>query len=205
MSSSSDGSVTRWIESLKSGDPEAVRAIWDRYFKWLVSVARRRLQGLPRVVADEEDVAATAMESLWQGAQRGAYPELHNREDLWRLLVVITVRKASHVSRNERRQKRGDGKVIAESDLAAGDSPSDDVSIERIMGNEPTLEVVGLMSDELKHLLEILADPTLQSLALLKMEGYANDEVAAKLGCGLRTVERKLQQIRTIWEKENVQ
>jgi RNA polymerase sigma factor (sigma-70 family) len=198
---SSDGSVTRWIESLKSGDPEAVRHIWDRYFKWLVTVARRRLQGLPRSISDEEDVAATAMESLWQGAQRGAYPELHNREDLWRLLVVITVRKASHVSRNERRQKRGDGKVIAETDLKSSEM-SDDARIERIMGNEPTLEVVGLMSDELKHLLEVLGDPTLQSLALLKMEGYSNDEVAAKLGCGLRTVERKLQQIRSVWEKE---
>src|SRR5262245_40385742 len=135
---SSDGSVTRRIESLKAGDPEAVRHIWDRYFQGMVSVARRRLQGLPRVVADEEDVAATAIESFWQGAQRGAYPELHNREDLRRLLVVITVRKAAHVSRHERRQKRGDGKVIFQSDLAGTEGASSDVGIDRIMGNEPT-------------------------------------------------------------------
>jgi DNA-directed RNA polymerase specialized sigma24 family protein len=33
-----------------------------------------------------------------------------------------------------------------------------------------------------------------------KMEGYRNDEIATQLGCGLRTVERKLQVIRGLCE-----
>jgi hypothetical protein len=31
------------------------------------------------------------------------------------------------------------------------------------------------------------------------MEGYTNDEIAAKLGCALRSVERKLKVIRSLW------
>jgi DNA-directed RNA polymerase specialized sigma24 family protein len=34
------------------------------------------------------------------------------------------------------------------------------------------------------------------------MEGYTIDEIAAKLGCVARTVDRKLRLIRRTWEKE---
>jgi DNA-directed RNA polymerase specialized sigma24 family protein len=59
------------------------------------------------------------------------------------------------------------------------------------------------------HLLELLDDPQLEDLklrlvALMKMQGYTNVEIAAKLGCALRSVERKLRLIRTQWEREDV-
>jgi DNA-directed RNA polymerase specialized sigma24 family protein len=31
------------------------------------------------------------------------------------------------------------------------------------------------------------------------MEGYTNQEIAAKLGCALRSVERRLRLIRALW------
>jgi DNA-directed RNA polymerase specialized sigma24 family protein len=34
------------------------------------------------------------------------------------------------------------------------------------------------------------------------MEGYTNDEIAAKLDCAPSTVERKLQRIRAQWQQE---
>jgi hypothetical protein len=34
------------------------------------------------------------------------------------------------------------------------------------------------------------------------MEGYANDEIAARLGCVARSVERKLRTIRALWTDE---
>jgi DNA-binding CsgD family transcriptional regulator len=33
------------------------------------------------------------------------------------------------------------------------------------------------------------------------MEGYTNEEIAARLDCGVRTVERKLKLIRVLWER----
>src|SRR5437762_499594 len=59
------------------------------------------------------------------------------------------------------------------------------------------------MADECRRLLDELGDPELRSVALWKLEGYTNAEVAAKLGCVVGTVERKLRAIRTIWGKEN--
>jgi len=41
-------------------------------------------------------------------------------------------------------------------------------------------------------------------VALAKMEGYTNDEIAAQLECAPRTVERKLRLIRSLREAEGV-
>jgi DNA-directed RNA polymerase specialized sigma24 family protein len=48
----------------------------------------------------------------------------------------------------------------------------------------------------------LLDDDLLRRLALLRMEGYSNEQIAERLGCGLRTIERKLALIRKTWEQE---
>jgi hypothetical protein len=47
-----------------------------------------------------------------------------------------------------------------------------------------------------------LRNHELQAVALWKMEGYTNGEIAGRLACGLRSVGRKLRVIRSVWEKE---
>jgi DNA-directed RNA polymerase specialized sigma24 family protein len=56
-----------------------------------------------------------------------------------------------------------------------------------------------MVTDECRRLLEALGDETLRQIALLRMEGYNDSEIAARLGCGVRTVGRKLELIRKIW------
>src|SRR5262249_59523795 len=103
----SKGSVTEYIDKLKAGDPVAAQMLWERYFQRLVRLARKYLQkGRPRM-ADEEDVALSAFDSFCRGAEEGRFPQLADRDNLWRLLVVLTARKASHVLRDEGRQRRG--------------------------------------------------------------------------------------------------
>ena len=108
-----------WVGGLKAGDPEAIRRIWERYFADLVRLARSRLRDIPRGAADEEDAALSAFDSLCRGAERGCFPRLDDRENLWRVLVTITARKAADLVQLERRLKRGGGRVRSEADLAA--------------------------------------------------------------------------------------
>src|ERR1051326_8403596 len=103
----SEGSVTHWLGQLRSGDPAAAQQLWERYFQRLVQLARHKLRGVPRGVADEEDVALSAFDSFCRNLERDRWPQLLDRDNLWRLLVVITARKAHHLVRDERRQKRG--------------------------------------------------------------------------------------------------
>jgi hypothetical protein len=115
---SSDGSVTHWLNLLQAGDRAAARPLWERYFPLLVARARASLRGRPPMAADEEDVALSACDSFCRGAEGGRFPSVDDRDDLWRVLLLFTARKAAHLVRDERRDKRGGGRVRTEVDLA---------------------------------------------------------------------------------------
>jgi hypothetical protein len=130
----SDGSVTRWLGPLQAGDPATAQRLWERYFRRLVGLARQKLQGAPRRAADEEDVALSALDSFCRAATRGRFPELLDREDLWRLLVVLTARKAAHLRRDQGRQKRGGAPKPAGGTPVGDDEES---VLEQVLSREP--------------------------------------------------------------------
>ena len=192
------GSVTRWITQLQAGDQAAADPLWHRYFERLVALARTRLLRAPRRAADEEDVALSAFHSFCRAAERGRFSKLDDRDDVWRLLVTFTLRKASHLLRDGGRLKR-----VGPSGCGyAGNADNDGVDLELIAGEEPSPDFVAEMAEECRRLLNRLEDETLRSVVVWKMEGYTNEEIAGKLTCVPRTVERKLRLIRTIWESE---
>jgi RNA polymerase sigma factor (sigma-70 family) len=183
-SSSVNASVTQWIAGLKAGKAQAADRLWHRYFERLVRLARRKLGSAPRRVADEEDVAAIVFRNLWQGAESERFPELRNRENLWPLLVVLTSRRVHDLFRREKR--RG-------SDDAAEE-------LDHVIAEEPSPEFAAMMTENVSRLFAVL-DPAQRQVAQGKLEGLENAVIARKLGCSLRTVERKLQVIRRIWDE----
>jgi DNA-directed RNA polymerase specialized sigma24 family protein len=190
---SSAGSVTHWLTQLQAGDAAAAQPLWERYFRRLVGLARHKLQGRPRRAADEEDVALSAFDSFCRAAERGRFPQLGDRDSLWRLLVVITARKAAHLARDEGRRKPAGAAVV---------DAMKPTCLDEVSGQEPTPEFAAQAAEECRRLLELLGDADLQRVAVLKMEGYTVEEIAAQLGRVPRTVKRWLRLIRQIWEKE---
>jgi DNA-directed RNA polymerase specialized sigma24 family protein len=193
-----DGSVTHWLGQLQAGDPAAARQLWERYFRRLVGLARQRLQGLPRRAADEEDVALSAFDTFCRNAERGRFPDLSDRDGLWRLLMVLTARKVAHLVRDAGRQKRGGGTAPARA--TAG--PDEGAVLDAVLSREPDPEFAAQVAEECRRLLLRLGDPQLESVAVWRMEGYTVEEIAAKLGCAPRSVKRKLQLVRNLWERE---
>jgi RNA polymerase sigma factor (sigma-70 family) len=193
--------VSRWISQLARGDESAAQRIWERYFHRLVILARGQMDGLPRRVVDEEDVALSAMHSCYRRIAAGQYPELKNREDLWRLLVRIVAHKALDQLRFARRVKRGMGHVRGESTFDSPKDASQSRGIEQVLGNEPTPELAALTAETCQQLLAQL-DDSLRAVVLYRLEGYSNVEIAEKLGCALRTVERKVALVRQRWEHQ---
>jgi DNA-directed RNA polymerase specialized sigma24 family protein len=183
--------VTRWISALKGGDQAAASGLWESYFRRLVALARARLGDLPRLMADEEDIALSAFDSFCRGAQAGHFRRLHDRDDLWQILALITVRKAIDLRNYEGRQSRGMGRVRSLTALTRD-------GLERLGGDEPTPELAAQLAEEYRRLMERLDDPGLRSVATFKLEGYTNHEIAARLGCVTSTVERKLARIRGV-------
>ena len=197
----SEKSDTSWIGQLKAGDPAAAQELWEHYFEQLVRFAQRRLRAMPQRVADGEDVALSAINSFCLGAAQGKFPQLEDRDDLWRLLVTITARKALRQVQHARRRKRGEGKVRGESVFLAAEG-REHYGIDQIVGKEPTPAFAAELTEEFQRLLDRLGDETLRQVAVLKMQGYTNEEIAPKIGCALRSVERKLNGIRKIWSRE---
>jgi len=194
-----DESVTDWIKGVAAGDEVAAQKLWERYFHRLIPLCRRKLGESPRRYADEEDVALSAFDSFFRGVQNDHFPQLHNRDSFWRLLVVIASRKAADQRHYQRRKKRGGGCVQGESALMVfPDGPG----IEQVIGSEPTPEFAALVVEEYRRMLDALNNDTLRNIAVWKMEGFTNQEISARLGCTSRTVERKLRIIRKQWERK---
>jgi DNA-directed RNA polymerase specialized sigma24 family protein len=190
-----EGTVTRWISALKQGDTSAATGLWESYFRRLVGLARARLRDVPRLVADEEDVALSAFDSFCRSAQAGQFRRLHDRNDLWQILTLITVRKAIDLRNYQGRQSRKAAQVRSLTDLTRE-------VLETIGGDEPTPELAAQLAEEYQRMMEKLGDASLRSVAIFKLEGYTNDEIATQLGCVTSTVERKLARIRLAWAEE---
>jgi DNA-directed RNA polymerase specialized sigma24 family protein len=187
----SEDSVTRWIDQLQAGDLAAAQPLWERFFPQLVELARSKLLGAKTHGADEEDVALSAFDSFCRGVKRGRFPDLEDRDNLWKLLVVLTGRKVCRLIRDERRLKRGGAQPVgADRDLA------------KVLSQEPSPEFAAECAETCQRLLDRLGDAELRTIALSKMEGYTTKEIAGRLNRAPRSIERKLRLIRGLWESE---
>jgi DNA-directed RNA polymerase specialized sigma24 family protein len=195
---SAPGSVTALVERVKAGDHEAVRLLWQRYYPRLVALARKRLQAAPRRVADEEDAALSAFDSFCRRAEQGRFPDLKDRDGLWALLVVLTARKAADLVKHQGRDKRGGGDVQGDSALRPAEDDSGPGGFDALEGGGPTPEEAAILAEEVEGLLGRLRDPALRQVAVWKLEGYTNAEIAQRQGCSLPTVGRQLAIIRRL-------
>ena len=191
MDENSPGSVTVYLGELKAGEGStAAQELWNRYFSRLAALARARLSGSSRREADEEDVALSALNSLFLGLKHGRFPDLTDRTSLWPLLVTLTARKAINQVRRQRAQKRSPAKEQALAGLDA------------LVSTDPTPEFAAEVAEQTDRLLSALTNPMLKIVAKYKLEGYTNDEIAGCLGVSKRTIVRKLNLIRSLWHQE---
>jgi RNA polymerase sigma factor (sigma-70 family) len=200
---SDSGSVTRFLEDLGSPDlgrrDAAAAAIWERYYSELLRYAASHFSPRLRQRADAEDVLQSVFKSLYARMGEGSLPNVGTRDELIRFLVVITRRKTSSLANFHTREKRDMGReMIKPHD--AGDAKGDEWDFyARLEQNRPTDEEGACFADTLEHYMALLP-AELRPFVLLKMEGYTDQEIADKLGCSVRRVERKKSLIREYWQ-----
>src|SRR5262249_51868532 len=161
---------------------------WERYYPLLVDLARKRLRGAPRRVADEEDVALSAFDSFYHGAAQGRFPKLDDRDDLWQLLVLITAPQACDPIQHQGPGKRDWRRVQEE---GKGDTASPGALLTGLLSQEPDPAFAAEAAESCRRLLDRLGDDQLRAIAVGKMEGHTNEEIAERLGCSPPTIERR--------------
>jgi DNA-directed RNA polymerase specialized sigma24 family protein len=192
-------SITQWLQGVQAGDQDAAQQLWARYFQKLVRLACNKLPSHMCREFDEEDIALSAFRSFFAGVEEQRFPQLNDRNDLWRLLVVITRRKATAYVRRATRQKRGGGEVQGESEVAPADVDDTDCGLDALVSEEPTPAFAAEAAEEYHRLLSCLGDESFRTIAVLKMQGYTVEEIAARTSSTRRTIERRLQIIRKKW------
>ena len=184
LSAEASQSITRLIRAAQDGSNSAVRPLLAAYFDRLVHLASKRLQNLPGMGGYDEDVALRSFLSVYRRLRDPARPlDLAGRDDLWRLLATRTISRAIDLIRQHHPEE------------VPGD---EDVS--QLLTREPTPEEAAEVADECRRLLDSLPEPELRQIAVWKVEGYTHEEIAARLDCVPRTIERKVSRIRLLWK-----
>lgn len=196
---SSDDPVTLWIDELRQADQAAARKLWHHFVARLYELGRKKLRPETRRVYDEEDAAQSAFHSVCAGIAAGRFPDLGSRENLWHLLVVITARKVAHRHRHDRQLSRDVQRNLSDSIFARYRHDSSSAEVDLTVSREPTPEFAAEFVETCECLFESLDDPALKQVVTLRMEGYTDAEVADRLRCSRRTVQRRLEVVRRRW------
>ncbi len=192
----SDPQISAWLNDAFAGDEDAVTRLFEYYYPKLVRYARKQIAGSPQQMAGADDVAASAVKSFYKAAEAGRFPDLKDRESLWRLLAKMTFRKAVDHRRRETCEKRGGGKV--QNEPAASDMSDASPGLDQLAQHNNTPELEALMLESCEERLKGLK-PELQDLAIAKLEGCTNREAGERLGMTERAVEYGLKIIRKKW------
>jgi hypothetical protein len=188
------GSITQWLHQLQSGDPNAAKELWSRYYPKLVQTAAKYLQDIPDPAVGSEDVAQSAFQHFFRSSIAGEYSEVGNREELWKLLLVFSVQRIQRhqafggsLHRTFVHPKDGVGQsLLSVADLR-------------------TPEAEAQMSDLLEHLLQLLdeEDPSgeLRRIGVLYLEDQPPREIARLLQRRTTTILQKLRLITILWEQ----
>lgn len=179
-----------WVGRLQQGDDGQAAQIWHHYHVKLIAMAQQRLQMSPQQLADGQDVVVSAFASFFRAVQEERIDDNINENELWRLLVTLTARKAIKVMRYEGRQLRDSHLLDHVQDL------------DQIIGDEPTPEFAAAVAEQYRWLSEQMVDEPMRRLLQLKMEGYRNAEIAQQIDCSVRTVKRRLTLIRSLLAHE---
>jgi RNA polymerase sigma factor (sigma-70 family) len=197
----SEHSITILVEKLKSDNrAESERAateLWTRYSARLLGLARQKLSPRIRRREDENDVLQSMYKSFCLRQKQGMF-DLNDRNDLWKVLVAITENKALNVAAKNTRQRRD---VRREPAPGGSEDDSDGQKKDALLGvpaPQPTPQQAAVLVDEFERRVGSLNDQ-LRQVALWKLSGCSNQEIAEKLGWVERTVERKLELIRKQW------
>ena len=193
-----DDPISIWLEDLKNGEQAAALKIWNHFVARLCAIARQKIRPETRRVYDEEDAAQSAFQSLCAGIEAGRFPDLNDRRSLWNLLVVITSRKISYRHRHDQTEKRNVNRTLRDSVFLGTDSSQPGI-VNTLQSREPSPEFATEFGDTCTLLFNALQDEMLQSICNLRIEGLGDQEIAERMGCSRRTVQRKVELIRRVW------
>jgi hypothetical protein len=143
---------------------------------------------------DEEDVAQSTFRTVYLAVMNGKYPDIEDRRDLWRLLLVSTLNRVRRHHRDSHTLKRSVNELVTQ-------DQSRRRLIMEISGPDAQAEMADLIETLFRRLDQ--EDPTgeLRQIALLKLEEHSASAIARRLKRRKNHVLQRIRLIRILWEE----
>ncbi len=183
------------LDLWRAGDEHAARKLFDCHVDRLVALARRRISQRMAGRIDPEDVVQSVFRTFFQRAKEGQFC-IAEQDDLCKLLVRITVHKTLRKVAFHRAGKRD-----LQMELGQGKEPNE--QLQELLDREPSPEEAVTFLDQLEHFLNRLA-PQERQILEMRLQGFSNDEIAAKLGIYDRKIRRVIERVRGLAEQEGI-
>lgn len=198
--STSSTTLSDWLRGAEAGRNESMNALWQRYYPDLVRFAEQRMVsvGLPRRVADGEDVAASALGSFFRAVQHQRFHDVRDEQGLIRFLFKITVWKVIDRKRKHKAKRAGGGQEVGESALGAPDGSIVN-GLEQFPIDAFDHELLVTLEEQVERRMAGLDNEQLRAMVQYRLENYDNAEIAALCHCSVATVERRFRLIRELW------
>jgi RNA polymerase sigma-70 factor, ECF subfamily len=191
-----ESSFDELLERLQAGHEDAARQIFQEYAARLIGLARTHLNSSIRRKVDPEDVVQSVLKSFFVRMRDGQF-ELENRDSLWGLLVVITLRKCGHKVRELHRQRQDIRKEAAPA--PAGD---DSGSGWQAIAREPTPAEAAILAETVEVLFGELKERE-REIVELYLQGVSIAEIQAQVRRSEYTVRDVLNRLRRRLERQS--
>jgi RNA polymerase sigma-70 factor (ECF subfamily) len=183
------------INRCRGGDEDAARQLFDAYVARLVPLARRRISQRLASRVDPEDIVQSVFRTFFARLKDDKF-EINDQDDLFRLLMRITVHKTLRQIAHHKAAKRDPSQ-----ELAQGESAQEQLL--QLLTMEPSPEATVTFLDQLEHFMAQLQN-TDREILTLRLQGFSTEEIAQKLGSYDRKIRRVLERIRDVAEHEGL-
>jgi RNA polymerase sigma-70 factor (ECF subfamily) len=172
------------LRRFRTGDDDAATALYRRYAKRLLGLARNKTAPELAVRFDAEDVVQSVFRTFFRRAAQGLY-NVPPGEELWQLFLVLALNKIRKLALRHRAGKR-DVQATVQNGAA---------TLEFASGTDDDAVSVQILRMVIQEVIAELPDYQ-QVIVLDRIDGYGIPEIATRTARSKRTVERTLQQFR---------
>ncbi|MFO0937997.1 MAG: RNA polymerase sigma factor [Gemmataceae bacterium] len=170
------------LARVMDGSQVAAGVLVHRYSQRLLALTRAKCGTDITARVDAEDIVQSAFGSFFRGAQKGNYSAPEG-EELWNLLLVITVNKIRAKAAHHRAAKRDVRRTVGDAEPETFEAPTNDESAATLL-QMVIDEVLSQMPEGYRIVVQY------------RLEGYEVAEIAAATKRSKRSVERMLQEFR---------
>ncbi|MBL8813016.1 MAG: protein kinase [Planctomycetaceae bacterium] len=170
----------------KQGNQQAASVLTDRYMQRLTALARSRLSHKLARRLDADDIVMSAFRSFFIAARHSRI-QTPDDDNLWPLLVIMTMRKLQRQVQRHKSERRDIENEVFFDDLGAW---------QEIVARDPSPEEAAQVSLDLESLMSRLSSFDRQILTL-RLQGEDFLSIATRLNCSERTIRRAMNTIRS--------